>query len=202
METSNTEKNWDRSVEKSMIYCSWSSTTCTALVMNVLVTIHCFIVVCCFYTIHYYFSLSASHLLCLILSLSLSLSLSFSLFLCISLSHTHTHPSTHTCIHTHTSNHPHTHFHKQNIFVLPVSSFSRKAHHLPRSCSSVSVSDSTPDCDRKAKEGRIWLHINVRASDTSESTSNCCIASPFTCCQTKPRTPKDVAQWTSNVSPL
>lgn len=68
---------------------------------------------------------------------------------------------------------------------LRLSSFSRKAHHFPRSSSRAFISKSRPDCDRKAKDGKIWLHIKVKASDTSASISNCCMASSLTCWQWK-----------------
>ena len=66
---------WSTWLEKSVIYCFWTSTTCTPLVLNILVTRHCFIVLDCF-------------LYCSILYLPPPpfLSLSLTLFVSVSLS--------------------------------------------------------------------------------------------------------------------
>ena len=61
MHSSSFQKNCKHYVEKSMPYCFWCSTTCTSLVLYILISVHCFVVLYCFYFIHYCdYSLSLS----------------------------------------------------------------------------------------------------------------------------------------------
>ena len=74
-----------QSAGKRLIYCFWSSTTCTQLMLNILVTAHCFV-----------------SLIFIALSLSLSFAVSDCLFLVRSVWFSLSPAPPHTHIHTHT----------------------------------------------------------------------------------------------------